>query len=373
MRREVVVIGGGPAGASAALRLQQIGFTVTILEQRTHWVGRVCGAFLNPEAVAHLEELGIVGMIKGAGAVSVESAVLTAPSGASAHVEIHQGGRCGLALPRQALEDRLLKAAQHAGCRIEMGSHAISAQPNRDEWVVSSRAGRTAPISRRFQFVVLADGRFTIGARAIPKTRRGWFGWNAEFERVPQTPGTLSLHFYPGGYIGVLTFADGTSNVCGLICHAAKQLPPWEAVWREALAHQPSLCTLMGNARRTCEWRGVGPLPFTATMRHSDGPILAGDAAAVGDPFMGEGIGRALGAGPLLTQSLKLAGGPQAAPSAILKIYEQLWVARYTQRLRLGFWSRWLLKRSPFFSPALAVLFRRPRLLHALTPIFHAA
>ena len=115
MRREAVVIGGGPAGTSAALGLRRSGFEVTLLEQRKHWNGRVCGAFLNPEAVVHLEELGVLGMIMGAGAVPVQSAMLTAPSERTARVEIGQEGRSGLALPRKTLEETLLHAAQCAG------------------------------------------------------------------------------------------------------------------------------------------------------------------------------------------------------------------------------------------------------------------
>lgn len=57
--KKAVVVGAGPAGASAAIGLLRAGYNVQILEQRTHWTGRVCGTFLFPNSIPTLTWLGI--------------------------------------------------------------------------------------------------------------------------------------------------------------------------------------------------------------------------------------------------------------------------------------------------------------------------
>ncbi|MBE3073085.1 MAG: FAD-dependent monooxygenase, partial [Acidobacteria bacterium] len=71
MRGEAIVVGAGPAGLSAALALAQSDIRVTLLEQHAAWPGRVCGGFLNPEGVRHLQALGSLRAVVDAGAVPV--------------------------------------------------------------------------------------------------------------------------------------------------------------------------------------------------------------------------------------------------------------------------------------------------------------
>jgi hypothetical protein len=95
----------------------------------------------------------------------------------------------------------------------------------------------------------VADGRFsTLSGRPPAKTRAGWFGWNASFAGVDQPPGALSLHFGRRGYVGVLTFADGTTDVCGLVRQDLADRWSWEEVVRSALDEQPAPARPGGGA-----------------------------------------------------------------------------------------------------------------------------
>jgi len=59
VRRDVAVIGAGPAGAAAAIRAARGGARVTVFEKGSPGRDKVCGDGLTPRAVAALDELGI--------------------------------------------------------------------------------------------------------------------------------------------------------------------------------------------------------------------------------------------------------------------------------------------------------------------------
>lgn len=355
MPPSALVVGGGPAGSSAALGLLRRGHEVTLFDQRSRWTGRVCGAFLNPEAAGHLDWLGLKEEAEAAGALPVPEAEVTF-AGLARSVATRQRGRWGLALPRRALEDLLLEAVRRAGGRVEPGVQVKSFRKEGLRWALETSGG-----PRKGDLLVLADGRFSLHAPAA-KEPRGWYGWNASFEGAGQAPGSLSLHLYPGGYVGVMTFSSGESNVCGLRLRKNGAALDWASVFQDALEKQPAFRRLMKDARRTGDWRGVGPLPFSPAMRRGNGFFPVGDAAAVGDPFMGEGIGRALGAGPLLYECL--------GKTDPLGSYERLWKGHYAARLRLGGLLRFCLARPALGAAPLAFLLRR-RLMEKLTPLFH--
>jgi 2-polyprenyl-6-methoxyphenol hydroxylase-like FAD-dependent oxidoreductase len=294
---------------------------VTLLEQRSNWPGRVCGGFLNPEGVGHLRTLGVFDAVVAAGAVEVASSRLTTSRGMDRAVSVTVGGTMGLAVPRKVLEETLLDVARELGVTVRMGVRAVAARKADGGWAVVARRG---PAVERHvsDLAVLADGRFSLAATLAPKRRQGWFGWNATFGDVPQRPGELSMHFFPFGYFGVLTFADGSTNVCGLTYFASNDRRTWGERWQSVLQAQPHLARLVAGATRVSDWQGVGPLPFTPAMRPSNGPVLAGDAAAVGDPYMGEGISRALGTGPILQRVL------EAKTEAPLRVAPEAWHRR---------------------------------------------
>jgi flavin-dependent dehydrogenase len=209
-----------------------------------------------------------------------------------------------------------------------------------------------------------------LSGRPVRKTRAGWFGWNAAFVGASQPPGSLSLHFHRAGYVGVLTFADGVSNVCGLVNLDGSQPARWEDIFRTAVGGQLSLARLLRSATRVDAFRGVGPLPFSMGMAERRGALLAGDAAAVGDPYMGEGISRALGTGPALLAALeegRLTVGAQVS----LDRYNRLWRGRYLPRLRLGMVARWVFGSPRLATPVLGQVMTRPSLLRRILDTAH--
>lgn len=333
-------MGGGPAGTSAALGLLRSGFEVTLAEKRRTWSGRVCGSFLSPEACSHLEDLGLLSRALDLGALPLTRVFVHGPEGFLSEIDL--GPQKGLAWPRRDLEKMLLCALEERGGRVLLGQDL--ATPD----ALPLGTGRLLRGDSTLK--VNASGRFASGP---PRKLTGWYGWNASFEGIPQEPGELSLHFFAGGYVGIITFQGGLSNVCGLSYRLAGRKEAVEDSALRAMEAQPSFKNLVQEGRRQNSWQMVGPLPYSASMRASEGALLAGDAAAVGDPFWGEGIGRALGAGPLLHSCLRSLGQDSWDIQKLKALYRSRWEVRYRPRLRLGFAARACLRSEFLISLAL--------------------
>lgn len=358
-----LVVGAGPAGASAALGLLGVGMNVTVLESRPSLGPRVCGAFLDAEAISHLATLGLIDKARAFG-VDVGSVWVSVGSGKERVLALPAPG---LALSRPEVERLLLDAVVERGGKVRWG---IRAQPEGAQSVFLQGCGLSSHETTHLSsdWVVWADGRYSgKEASNFKDESPSWFGWNGTFKDVNQTPGEMSLHFLPDGYVGLLTFKDGTSNLCGLKRRRGSPLE-WGSVFDETMAHASNLKRRMRQATLLSPWRGVGPLPFTGGLRPDDGLIRVGDAAAVGDPFMGEGIGRALGSGPLLAQAWAL---HFCGNDSLYATFRRLWRTSYGRRFKWGNILRWSLNHPEVSARALNSLLVRPGIARFFLPLFH--
>ena len=360
-----LVVGAGPAGASAALALLRQGVDVTILERRPRLGPRVCGAFLGAEALGHLDTFGLGDLARARG-VPVPFTWVSVGSGKERRVDFPTPG---LALPRPELEGLLLDAVKERGGKVLWG---VSGKPAGPGALTVQGPGLTPadPSGFMADHVIWADGRFS-GQESIvlDKKEPAWYGWNAPFSGVRQNPGEMSLYFLPDGYAGLLTFKDGTSNLCGLKRRRGAPLE-WGTVFEEAKAQSSGLRRRMEQAALLSPWQGVGPLPFTGGLRPDDGAIRVGDAAAVGDPFMGEGIGRALGSGAFLVQAWSLWS---AGDGSLESNFRRLWRKSYGRRFQLGNAVRWGLNHPRLSSLLVGSALALPGFTRFLPPLFHGA
>lgn len=365
-----VVVGAGPAGLSASIGLARAGFSVRVLEQNKEWQKRVCGSFLSAEASTHLQWLGLLDRVREKGCF-VPQAFLYQQDKLRAVVPSQVKDFSGLALPRKELEELLILEAKKLNVEIEWGACINKIKKiNGSYWKINGySAFKKKEFDLESEVVIVAEGRFSLlNKNAHEKT--GWFGWNAEFKTLNPIPGELSLHFFPGGYFGTLTFKNNLSNVSGLIHGNLKK--DFKGEWSEFLINliesQASLKNKLSGALQNSFWKGVAPLPFGQAVDSSPGLFLAGDAAGVCDPFMGEGIARALSSGPMLYHAFEKYKEPMLA----WKEYARVWKEKYWMRQEIGGPLRAVIKNQFFTFAMLALVRSSNKMQKQLISLLHS-
>jgi len=351
---DVAVVGGGPAGSSAAIHLALGGVRVVLLETRAYPHDKLCGEFLSPECAGLLDQMGLNPALRGLGPALIEMAYLTAPDGAAWQSRLPG---TALGVTRRALDQALSQRAQTLGVALRTGT------------TVTHIEGRLA---RGFHLSTQGAGGAVVQARAVVAAhgRRGSLdrALARRFLRQPQPfvalkthfagpplPGRIELHGFPGGYCGLSEVERGTApsgratNVCLLVREAAfrrvgvaraERGPAPERVpafihWMRS--QNPRLEAWLSQAVQLDEpWLSIAQVPFGPKRAVVNDVLMTGDAAGLITPLAGDGIAMALRGGQMAAAHLLafLSGSQSAAD--VCQGYARDWQRRFAGRVRLG-------------------------------------
>src|SRR5476649_354390 len=164
---DVIVVGGGPAGAATALQLARAGVDVTLIERARFPRRKVCGEYQNAGAVSALDRLGLLDAIRQA-SFGLRGLRLVPPGAPAVELPFaHES----LACDRATFDALILDAAQAAGVRVEHGrvEDVYFEEMRAAGVVVRDEAGNLQ--RRNARYIVGADGSGSIVARKLGLTR----------------------------------------------------------------------------------------------------------------------------------------------------------------------------------------------------------
>ncbi len=331
---DVLVVGAGPAGSSAAAWAARSGRDVVLADAAVFPRDKTCGDGLTPRAVAELDRLGLGEWVRG----TARNRGLRL-SGFGQELELEWPSRSfpavGSAVPRTELDDRIRRAAVEAGAVMAEGAKAVSV--TRDGNAVRSVTLQTGEGSHDIacRTLIVADGvrstlgkqlgrqwhrdtAFGVAARAYIRSARSDDEWISSHLELRDGAGTLQP-----GYGWVFPLNDGNINIgVGTLATATRPAPG---------ALRP-LLDLYTQQRRS-EWELTGELRSVASALLPMGGAVSGvagvnwaiigDAAACVNPLNGEGIDYGLEGGRMVVGLLDHADLTDAWPTLLREHYGQ--------------------------------------------------
>jgi len=354
---DVLVIGGGPAGATSALLLARAGRTVALIEKAAFPRRKVCGEYIAPPAISTLHSLGIpleprVRRI----AVWANNRSLQAPLPAP----------YASTLAREDLDTVLLEKAREAGATVFQPLKALALEKSSSGLIC-----KTESVEIEARTVIAAHGSWEPGAlptqhrRGEPKAS-DLLAFKAHFRGAAFDAHTIALVPFLGGYGGVLQLDDGRATfACCLRRDALEALrepgmAAGESVFRHALRASTEFRKSFENAKLEGPWLASGPLRAGSRPLYRDGIFAAGNAAGEVHPLIGSGISMALRSASLLSPLLDAALQGRATYAETARIYEAQWRREFARRL---WWSTWFARLASRQSRAAALVARAPWIL----------
>lgn len=290
-RTAALIIGGGPAGAAAAIGLARTGARSLLVERDRETRDALCGGFLSWTTLDRLAALGIDVWQLGAHRIEL----LAVLAGTREAVAVLPAPAAGLS--RCALDAALLDHALAAGARIERG---LAVRTLDDGLARFGDGGEMRPTA-----TILATGKHDL--RGYPRPRESdnpsiglrWrLGASEALSRY--AAGRIELHLFRRGYGGLVLQEDGGANFCVTVrCSRLDEAGGDPARLLADLAREAPALALRLDAAAT-----IGPAQAVANIPYGwrasgtrSGLYRIGDQAGVIPSLAGEGIGIALASG----------------------------------------------------------------------------
>lgn len=338
---EAILLGGGVAGAAAAIALARAGRRVVLVEREAGPREKVCGEFLGADAAACLARLGLD--LAALGAVPVGRARL-ARGRRVAEIPLPFAA---WGLPRRVLDEALLAAAETAGATLLRGRAARGAarDPATGLWTVRLSGG----LALRAPRLVLATGKHELRGLAREARERRAIGLKLHL-RPAVPPEGVTLLVFPGGYAGLQPTAGGLANLC--VALRRDDAAAEDGIARDAaallarVAAGSDLAAAMLAGARPVQARPIAVARIPYGFLHRDRGAAApeglwrvGDQFAVIPSFSGDGVAMALAGG--LAAAEAIAAGRSAAA------FHAAWRRRVAPGMRLAALAGTLLDRAP--------------------------
>jgi menaquinone-9 beta-reductase len=328
---DVLVLGGGPAGAASAIELARAGLKVAVIERSMHAHDKVCGEFLSSEAIDDLKELGVDPMALGA--IPIHTVRLAGMSGVSA-VRLPFAA---LSLTRRTLDEALLQHAAGAGACVLRGHSAESLLRQSDRWTVRI-TGPERNCNLEAAQVVLATGKHDLRGSPRPAGIQGDLVAFKMYLRlvdaqVAALRGCIELILFQEGYAGLQMEERGTANLCWVV--RKRRLRDlggrWELLMNAMQLENPHLRMRFRAAEPLLDRPlAVNPIPYGFIREEASDECLwaVGDQAAVIPSFTGDGIALALHSARLAARML-IADEPAG-------LYQQIFARRVKRQMQVA-------------------------------------
>jgi geranylgeranyl reductase family protein len=319
-QHDVLVVGGGPAGAVCAYWLADAGHDVVLVEKKRYPRVKTCGDGLTPRAVRQLEDMDLGGVLAGHHRFEGLRSIAFGKTLELQWPETPGFPRYGYVITRHDLDQLVAERAEKAGATVWQTSEAKApvVEDGRVRGAVVVRKDTDSTEEVRARYVVVADGANSRFGRAVGTARnrsyplgmaiRGYYESPRHDE--PWIESHLDVRDAAGnvlpGYGWIFPVGDGRVNVgVGLLSTFRHYKEVNTSHLMEAFVHQaPAPWGIRPDTSCGPPVGGRLPMGLSVGPRTGPGWLVVGDAGGAINPFNGEGIAYAYETGRYAAEAL---------------------------------------------------------------------
>ncbi len=325
---DVVIIGAGPAGSTAAIFLARGGRAPILIEKEHFPREKVCGGCLSGSGTAILKKI-----MEGRGQTpGIEGRSVTFVIG-SYRLVCDPRGRTRMVL-RSELDASLAELAVRAGADVRFGLFA-TLERHSTGWQVIAGKDRV-----RANHILIASGVGRL-PKVVGITGRRFKRrlisqqWVEPVHGPLPTLGSVELHWLRGGYVGLATPKEDQCVVA--IAAEVQDLHGQSAFQRlrRLNPEAPIMQVLSDSAPSRCASKGCTGFPWIPERLGTDNVLLIGDAAGYCEPYSGEGMGQAMRSGLYAARAILEGGKVLNRYSELMRLHHRpvLWRTRAISRI----------------------------------------
>jgi flavin-dependent dehydrogenase len=301
---DVFIIGGGPAGATAATLLAQHGRSVVLADKDQHPRFHI-GESLLPASMRLFQRLGVAERLADIGVAKYAAEFVSQYHG---RTETFAFARAldpsqpySYQVPRAEFDHLLLQNAEEKGAAIHQGTRVQRAERDAATglWTIDASCNGQA---RQWQakFVLDASGRDTFFAN-----QRQWKQKNPDHSSAAlyahyrgaaralgPSGGNIQLYWFAHGWFWAIPLPDGVTSI-GAVCwpyYLKSRKVSVERFFADTIALAPDLAARLTGAERCTEITATGNYSYTCSNSHGEGFLLIGDAYSFIDPLFSTGV-----------------------------------------------------------------------------------
>lgn len=329
---DVIIVGGGLAGLTAATHLSKKGISLALFEKDEFPHHKVCGEYLSNEVLPYLDRLEVP--IQDVEPPQINRLFYTSQKSGGVETQLPLGG---IGISRYALDDLLFRSAKKAGAQVFQQKVLEIDLVDEEFKVVTSEEIYSA------KHVIGAFGKRSnldkILNRKFFKKPASWLAVKNHYSHDTFPADLVALNTFDGGYCGLSRTETGAINLCYLATYKSfKRHKDPDDFEQNVLRKNPFLDDFLAEASPVFEKPlTIAQISFDRKEAVQGHILMTGDAAGLIHPLCGNGMAMAIHSGKMASEVLlQFFTGKISEREQVEKIYREKWKKEFNSRLKMG-------------------------------------